>query len=105
MPADLPIEEQAELYARFGEAAARDRAERGVPPRPRPARGSCISRLGKPIEAAEMLMLTAIAALTGRLAGSGRPALTDQAIAELADLPPSQERDRARAFLLERTRQ
>ena len=46
----------------------RDRAQRGVPPRPLPVRASCTSRPGRPIEAADMLMLT------GRPTARARPA-------------------------------
>ena len=99
MPADLPIEEQAELFARFGEAAAA--IERNEEASSAGARArELYLHIGKPIEAADMLILMAV--LPARDGSSGQVilALAEQALAELADLPPSKELDGMRAFLL-----
>src|SRR6185312_5767547 len=99
MPADLPIEEQAELFARSGEAAAA--IERNAEAAAAGARArELYLQLGKPIEAADMLILMSV--LPARNGSPGREVreIAERAIAELADLPDSPELDRERAFLL-----
>lgn len=99
MPADLPIEEQAELFARAGEAAgAIERNEEAAAAGTR-ARELYL-QMGKPIEAADMLMLISILPARDGSSGDAILALADQALAELADLPPSEELDRTRAYVL-----
>ncbi|HZC32752.1 MAG TPA: AAA family ATPase [Candidatus Bathyarchaeia archaeon] len=99
MPADLPIEEQADLYARYGEAAnAIERNDEAVVAANR-AR-ELFLQSGMPVRAADMLILS-----TSGPARDGSPtgrvlALTEQAIGELDALPPSEEVDRTRAFFL-----
>jgi DNA-binding CsgD family transcriptional regulator len=99
MPADLPIEEQADLYARYGEAAnAIERNDEAVAAANR-ARELYLEA-AMPVQAADMLLL----ASTGP-ARDGSPtervhALTEQALAELDALPPTAEVERARAFFL-----
>lgn len=99
MPGELSLEEQADLHARAGEAAAAiERNEEAA------AAGARARELylqaGQPIKAADMLALMSI--LPSRdgssIEESGR--LTEQALAELAALPESEERDRTRAYLL-----
>ena len=99
MPADLPIEEQAELFARSGEAAAA--IERNAEAAAAGARArELYLQLGKPIEAADMLILMSV--LPARNGSPGREVreIAERAIAELAHLPDSPELDRERAFLL-----
>jgi DNA-binding CsgD family transcriptional regulator len=99
MPADLPIEEQANLYARYSEAAsAIERNDDCV------AAGTRARELylaaDRPLEAAEMLTLMAIGPARNGGSTDEVAAFTDQAFAEIADLPASDERDRLRAYLL-----
>ena len=99
MPADLPIEEQADLYARYGEAAnAIERNDEAVVAANR-AR-ELFLQAGMPVRAADMLILS-----TSGPARDGSPtdrvlAMTEQAIGELDGLPPSEEVERTRAFFL-----
>ena len=99
MPADLPFEEQADLHAASAEAAAaieRNQEASDLATRAR----ELYQQAGKPLAAAEML--TTISILPSR---DGSPtdislALTEQAIAEIDALPPSDEADALRAYLL-----
>jgi DNA-binding CsgD family transcriptional regulator len=98
MPADLPIEEQANLYARYGEAAsAIERNDDCV------AAGTRARELylaaGRPLEAAEMLTLMSIGPARGGGSTDAVATFTEQALAEIANLPEG-EGDRLRAYLL-----
>ncbi|MBI3748857.1 MAG: AAA family ATPase [Chloroflexi bacterium] len=99
MPEDLSIDEQADLYARYGEAAAAIEHNEEASEAGRHARELYL-RASKPLLAAEMLVLMAV--LPGRNGSpSGHVAgLTEQALAEVAELPPSDERERAQAYFL-----
>jgi DNA-binding CsgD family transcriptional regulator len=99
MPADLPLEEQAELYARYGEAAgAIERNEECANAAAR-ARELYLEA-GKPLEAAEMLMLISVLPARDGSPAKAYLANADQALAEVDQQPPSEERDRLRAYLL-----
>jgi DNA-binding CsgD family transcriptional regulator len=99
MPADLPILEQAELYERFSDsAAAIERNEECAAAATR-ARELYLEA-GRPLEAASMLILmAALPARDGAPAAEVR-AYAERALAEIADLPETPERERLRAFLL-----
>jgi DNA-binding CsgD family transcriptional regulator len=99
MPPDLPIEEQADLYARYSEAA--NAIERN---------DDCVAAAGqarelyllagRSLEAAEMLVLLAVEPARGGGSTEEVLAFTQQALAEVALLPASDDRDRLKAFLL-----
>ena len=99
MPADLPVAEQAELYSRFEDAAAA--IERNDECSAAAARArELYLQAGKPLEAAGMLVGVSVNAArggapTGELIGS-----VDQALAEIAVLPVTKEREGLRAYLL-----
>ena len=99
MPSDLPIAEQAELYERFSDAAgAIERNEECVAAATR-ARELYLEA-GRPLEAAGMLISMSV--LTAR---DGSPireitAFAERALGEIADLPPTPERERLRAYLM-----
>jgi DNA-binding CsgD family transcriptional regulator len=99
MPADLPIAEQADLHARYGEAAnAIERNDESVSAANR-ARELYLEA-GMAIEAADMLTLAATGPARDGSSTEAVHALTVQALAELDALPPSDEVDRSRAYLL-----
>jgi DNA-binding CsgD family transcriptional regulator len=99
MPADLPIAEQAELYERFSDAAAA--IERNDDCADAAARArELYLEAGKPIQAAGMLIGMSVKAARGAAPTDEMIAFTNQALAELADLPVSEERERLRAYLL-----
>jgi DNA-binding CsgD family transcriptional regulator len=99
MPSDLPIGEQAELYERFSDAAgAIERNEECVAAASR-ARELYL-KSGRPLEAAGMLIaMSVLPARDGAPTGEVR-AYAERALAEIADLPETPERERMRAFLL-----
>jgi DNA-binding CsgD family transcriptional regulator/tetratricopeptide (TPR) repeat protein len=99
MPADLPIDQQADLYARYSEAAnAIERNDDCVTAAKR-ARELYLAA-NRPLEAADMLTLIAVGPARGGGPTDAVGALTEQALAEIADLPESDDRDRLTAFLL-----
>jgi DNA-binding CsgD family transcriptional regulator len=99
MPADLPIGEQAELYERFaGSAGAIERNEECAAAAARARK--LYLQAGRPLEAAGMLI-----PMSGLPARDGAPteemrSYADRALAEIADLPATPERERLRAVLL-----
>lgn len=99
MPADLPILEQAELYDQFsGAAGAIERNEECVAAATQ-AR-ELYAQAGRSLEAAGMLV-----AMSVRAARHGEPtedmrAYADRALAEIADMPATPEREKLRAYLL-----
>jgi DNA-binding CsgD family transcriptional regulator/tetratricopeptide (TPR) repeat protein len=99
MPDDLPIEEQADLYAHYGEAAAAiEQNAEGTAAAVR-ARELYLEA-GKPLEAAEMLMLMSMLPSRDGSPSEAYMAHARQAIAEVEQLPESAERERLRAYLL-----
>jgi DNA-binding CsgD family transcriptional regulator len=99
MPADLPIEDQADLHARYGEAAnAIERNEEAAAAATR-ARELYL-QAGRPVEAADMLLVMATGPARDGSPSERMHALTAQALAELAALPPSEAVDRSRASFL-----
>ena len=98
MPPDLSIEEQAELYLRYGEAAAS--IERNAEAAAAGARArELYLQLGRPIEAADCLVLSAVDTARNGSPGAEVRKVTDQALAEVEALPPGDDVDRMRAFL------
>ena len=99
MPADLPIGERAQLYERFSDSAgAIERNEECVAAATR-ARELYLEA-GRPLEAAGMLI-----AMSCLVARDGSPiekivAFAERALDEIADLPPTPERERLRAYLM-----
>ena len=100
-PDDLPIEEQAELHARFSEAAAA--LERNSEAEAAAKRGrELYLAAGRPLEAAGLLL-----AMWTMLNRRGAPhaemaAIADQALAEVEALPESPERELRRADVVAR---
>ena len=99
MPDDLPLEEQAELYGRYSNAAAaierNDESDAAL----KVARERYL-QAGRPLDAAMTLISSTIS--VGRRGGAidERLALIAQGFAELEPLPDTPERDRIRATLL-----
>ena len=99
MPAELPIADQADLYSHYSQAAnAIERNDESVAAA---IRGRELYRqAGKPVEAAEMLMLMSTGPARDGSSSERVHALTRQALAELDVLEPSESRDRSRAYVL-----
>jgi len=99
MPADLPVGEQAELYERFSDSAgAIERNEECVAAATR-ARELYLEA-DRPLDAAGMLISMSVV-----VARDGSPvqkvvAFANRALDEIADLPPTPERERLRASLM-----
>ncbi len=101
MPADLAIADQAELYERFSEAAAAiERNDESVAAAAR-ARELYLDA-GMPLDAAGLLVAMALGVMRDGGPNAEVRAFTDQALAEIATLPETPERERVRAFLLGR---
>lgn len=99
MPADLPLAEQAELYERFSaSAAAIERNDECVAAATR-ARELYLEA-GRSLEAAGMLVMMSIRVARGGGPNSELRSFTDQALAEVADLPVTPAREQLRAELL-----
>jgi len=99
MPADLPVDEQAELNESFSDAAgAIERNEESVAAASR-ARELYLEA-GRPLEAAVMLMNMSIHAARGGRSHAELRAYADQGLAEIADLPVTPEREKVRAIFL-----
>ena len=99
LPADLPIVEQAELFEAFANAAAAIERNQDCVTAATRAR-DLYQQAGRPIEAAGMLIsMSTLAARNGAPHGEMR-AFIDQALAELAEVPVTPEREKARAFFV-----
>lgn len=99
MPADLPALEQAQLYERYaGAATAIERNDEAAEAATR-ARDLFLE-LGRPLSAAEMLVIHFSAASRGGAPHAEVRALIDQALGEVAALPVTPERETVRAYLL-----
>jgi DNA-binding CsgD family transcriptional regulator len=99
MPSDLPILEQAELFARLSEAAgAVERNEECAAAAVR-AR-ELYQQAGRPLEAAEMLVMTSVLASRDGSPASVYVGILDRAMAEVETQPESDDRERLRAYLL-----
>lgn len=99
MPVDLPLAEQAELFDRFSAAAAAiERNDECVSAATR-ARALYLEA-GRPLEAAGMLIMMSIRVGRGGGPNSELRSFTDQALAEIADLPLTPAREQLRAELL-----
>jgi DNA-binding CsgD family transcriptional regulator/tetratricopeptide (TPR) repeat protein len=99
MPHDLPLEEQADLYSQYSNAAAaierNDESDAAL----KVARDRYL-QAGRPLDAATTLINSSIS--VGRRGGSieQRLALVAQGFAELEAIPDTPERDAIRALLL-----
>jgi DNA-binding CsgD family transcriptional regulator len=99
MPDDLPIEEQADLYSQYSNAAAaierNDESDAALTV----ARDRYL-QAGRPLDATMTLISSATSAGRRGSAIEGRLALIAQGFAELEPLPDTPERERTRAMLL-----
>jgi DNA-binding CsgD family transcriptional regulator/tetratricopeptide (TPR) repeat protein len=99
MPADLPIGEQAELFARYADAAAAIEQNEDCVAAATRARDLYLEA-GQPIDAAGMLTAMSIKAGRGAAPTGEVAAYTVQALDEIAGLPETLEREKLRAQLL-----
>jgi DNA-binding CsgD family transcriptional regulator len=99
MPADLPVLEQAELYAQYADAAGA--IERNDDCTEAAARArELYQQAGRPLEAAMMLVgMSILEAREGSPTEAVR-AYVDRALEEVEATPPTPERERLRAALL-----
>jgi DNA-binding CsgD family transcriptional regulator len=99
MPADLPVIEQAELYEQYSEAAASVEHNEDAEMAAIRSRQLYLEA-DRPIKAAfQLLTLFSVALRRGEPTESLR-AFVDQASADIAELPASDERETMRAWLL-----
>jgi DNA-binding CsgD family transcriptional regulator/tetratricopeptide (TPR) repeat protein len=99
MPADLPVGEQGELYEKFADVAgAIERNEESAAAAAR-AR-ELYQQAGRPLDAAGMLFSMSVLAARDGSPHQEVRAFTERAMAEIADLPASPEREKLRAILL-----
>ncbi len=99
MPADLPVVEQANLYAQFENAAAAIERNAECVAAATRARELYL-QAGRPLEAAGMLIGMSVGVARGGEPNAEVRAFADQALAEVMALPESPERERLRAYLL-----
>ena len=99
MPADLPKDEQAALYEKFADAAGAIEQNEECSAAAVRARELYIE-VGRPLDAAgQLITMATLAARNGRPRDELR-SMNDRALAEIADLPASVDREKLRAFLL-----
>ena len=99
MPPDLPVAEQAELFERFADAAgAIEHNEECVAASTR-ARELYLA-VGRPLDAAGLLISMSTVAARDGAPHDQLAAFAERGLAEIADLPPTEERERLRAFFL-----
>jgi DNA-binding CsgD family transcriptional regulator len=99
MPADLPIGDQAELYNRFSDVAGaieRNKESAAAAARAR----ELYQQAGRPLDAAGMLMSLSVLAARDGSSHEEMRSFTERAMAEIADLPASPEREGLRASAL-----
>jgi DNA-binding CsgD family transcriptional regulator/tetratricopeptide (TPR) repeat protein len=99
MPADLPIEEQAQLYEQFALAAAAIERNEECATAARHARELYLEA-GHSLKAAEMLVSIAFVAARDGSPHGELEGYDDEALVEVARLPPTEEREKLRALLL-----
>jgi DNA-binding CsgD family transcriptional regulator/tetratricopeptide (TPR) repeat protein len=99
MPAGLPIDDQAELYDEFADAASAIEQNEDCATASARAR-ELFLEAGRPIKAALALIGTSTLLGRGGAPSIERLGVVDQAIAEVEAQPPSPEREQARALLL-----
>jgi DNA-binding CsgD family transcriptional regulator len=98
-PSDLPVGEQAELYERYADAAgAIERNEECVAAATR-ARELYLEA-GRPVDAAGMLVSMSVGEARGGAPTARVREYVDRALAEIADLPATPEREKLRPYLL-----
>ncbi|HEY8178029.1 MAG TPA: AAA family ATPase [Candidatus Limnocylindria bacterium] len=97
MPDDLPVEEQAELYGNYAGAAGAVEQNDDLLIAATRARELYLEA-GRPLDAAEQLLnLFSVAFRYGEPTEKPR-AYVEQALAEIADLPPTPQREQLRAW-------
>jgi DNA-binding CsgD family transcriptional regulator/tetratricopeptide (TPR) repeat protein len=99
MPPELTVAEQADLYSQFSQAAGAIEHNEECSEAAARARELYL-QAGRPIEAADMLTLVAMRDTRGGSSVERYMSFTSQALAEVDAVPPSEERDRMRAYLL-----
>jgi DNA-binding CsgD family transcriptional regulator/tetratricopeptide (TPR) repeat protein len=99
MPADLPLGEQAELYARYADAAAAiERNDDCVAAATR-ARQLYLDA-DRPLEAAGMLVTMSVGPARGGAPSTMQREYVERALTEIAHLPATSEHAQLRAYLL-----
>jgi DNA-binding CsgD family transcriptional regulator len=99
MPPDLPAADQAELHERFADAAgAIEHNEECVESSTR-ARELYLAA-DRPLDAAGLLISMSTVAARDGAPHAELAAFPERGLAEIADLPPTEERERLRAFFL-----
>ena len=101
MPADLPVGEQAELYERYADAAGAIERNDDCVAAASKAR-ELYTEAGRPLDAAGMLILMSVGPARGGAPTAELRDFPERALAEIADLPRTPEREKLRAFLLSR---
>jgi DNA-binding CsgD family transcriptional regulator len=99
MPADLPVGEQAELYAQFSSAAGAIERNEDCATAGARARELYLAA-GLPLEAADMLLSLYLLASREGAPTQEMHALTERALDEISALPATPEREKVRAYFL-----
>ena len=99
MPADLPTDGQAALYEQFADAAGAIERNEECATAAAKARELYLAA-GRPIEAAGLLTTLYMLAARNGVPHAEIRSLTDQALDEIADVEPSLDREKLRAYLL-----
>ena len=99
MPPDLPLEEQAALHERFADAAGAIEHNDECATASLRARELYLAA-DRPVEAAALLLTQSVLAARNGLPHAEQRAVTDRVFRELETLPPSEDRERLRAFAL-----
>lgn len=99
MPVDLPVSEQAELYERFSDAAGAIELNEECATAGARARELYL-QAGRPLEAAGMLISQYLLAARAGAPTHEPRAITERALAEIAVLPSTPEREALRSLLL-----
>jgi DNA-binding CsgD family transcriptional regulator len=99
MPAELPLDERADLYAQAANAAAAIEHNEEAAAAAERAR-ALYQRAGRPLEAAEMLYTMSVLPSRNGSPSDAVLAMIERALAEIAVLPESVERERLYGFLV-----
>ncbi|HET7702817.1 MAG TPA: AAA family ATPase [Candidatus Limnocylindrales bacterium] len=99
MPPDLPIDEQAALYERFADAAGAIEHNEECATAALRARELYL-QAGRPVDAAALLLTLSVLAARDGMPHAEQRDLTDRVFRELESQPPSEARERLRAFAL-----
>jgi DNA-binding CsgD family transcriptional regulator len=99
MPADLPVDEQAQLHERFSDAAGAIERNEECVTAARRAR-ELYEQADRPLAAAGMLLAMSVGPARDGAPTEEVRSYADRALAEIADLPVTPEREKLRASLL-----